>query len=198
MEKPVTRGRPRSEDARRAILRAALELCARDGYADVTMKGIATEAGVGRQTVYRWWPTKADVLMEALRDMASQYLESVVLSGEALADVRLVLGLTFHTLRDVTGPAITGLMADAQHDPKLSDRLQSTVIEPRRRMLHDILVGGIERGELLDSVDPALVVDLLFGTMWYRLLSHHAPVDDQLADELTDVVVRLIGRRRRH
>jgi AcrR family transcriptional regulator len=187
------RGRPRSEQARRAVLDAALMLCRRDGYAHVTMKGIADEAGVGRQTVYRWWPAKSDVLLEALREFADRELPKVALTGDALRDVHVVLKLTFRALRDVTGKAISGLMADAQHDPDLSDRLQSTVIGPRRAALREILEHGVAAGQLTRAVQPTLVVDLVFGTMWYRMLSHHAPVDDRLARDLTNVVRRLLA-----
>src|SRR4029453_6092859 len=105
MEKRVTRGRPRDEDARRAVLDAALRLCGRDGYDALTVKGIAGAAGVGRQTVYRWWPAKSAVLMEALRDLTARVADRVAVSGDALDDVRLVLRLTFRALREVSGPA---------------------------------------------------------------------------------------------
>ena len=187
-------GRPRSEQARQAVLDAGLRLCARDGYAALTMKGIADAAGVGRQTVYRWWPSKADVLLEALRELADTTVSRMALSGDALDDVRTILDTTFRMLRDVTGNAISGLMADAQHDPDLSERLQATVIGPRRDALRDVIEGGIASGQLARNLDPALVVDLVFGPMWYRLLSHHAPVDDALAADLVDVVARLLRR----
>jgi AcrR family transcriptional regulator len=190
---PSLRGRPRSEEARRAVLDAALRLCVRDGYAGVTMKGIADEAGVGRQTVYRWWSTKSDVLVEALRDLADRKLQQVTLTGETLPDVHTVLTLTFRLLRAVTGKAVSGLMADAQHDRALSDRLQSTVLGPRRDALREILEHGIATGQLAPTLDPALVVDIVFGTMWYRLLSRHARVDDRLAADLVDVVARLLA-----
>lgn len=193
MEKAVTRGRPRSEGARRAILDAALRLCVRDGYADLTMKGIATEAGVGRQTVYRWWPAKSDVLVEALRDLAVQHVDEVAPTDDAVADMHTVLALTFRVVREISGPALSGLMADAQHDPELSRELQSTVIGPRRDALRDIIERGIHTGQLTAAVDPSLVVDMVFGTMWYRLLSRHAPVDDRLATDLVAAIVRLLA-----
>jgi len=193
MEKRVTRGRPRDEAARRAILDAALRLCAHDGYDALTMKAIATEAGVGRQTVYRWWPAKSAVLMEALRDLTARVADRVGVSGDALDDIRVVLRLTFRALREVSGPALSGLMADAQHDQALADELQSTILGPRRDALRAIIEHGVETGQLRASVDPALVVDMVFGTMWYRLLSHHAPVDDRLADDLVAAVGALLA-----
>jgi AcrR family transcriptional regulator len=189
------RGRPRSETARRAVLDAALELCQRDGYQALTIKGIAERAGVGRQTVYRWWPTKEAVLLEALRDFALRQGRRLTPdTGDAPRDTHELLKATFDVTRRLTGNAVVGLMAEAQHDPDLSARLQGTVIGPRRAALHDILRKGVERGQLSDrDVSLDLAVDFAFGTMWYRLMSHHAPVDAALARDITTAIQRLLA-----
>lgn len=172
------------------MLDAALQLCQSGGYQALTMKAIAETAGVGRQTVYRWWPAKQDVLIDALRDLRlrrSEHLDPD--SGDTMADLRTLLTATFALADSLTGKALTGLMSEAQHDPRLSHRLQSTVIGPRRHALRLILARGVERGELEEAVPLDLAVDFAFGTMWYRLISHHAPVDAQLADQ----IVRALG-----
>ncbi|MCQ4082974.1 TetR/AcrR family transcriptional regulator [Streptomyces sp. RB6PN25] len=195
MTETAGRGRPRSETARAAILDAALELCQRDGYQALTIKGIAEKAGVGRQTVYRWWPTKEAVLMEALRDLALR--EAARLqpdSGDTLRDVRTLLEATFALVQRLTGEAIVGLMAESQHDPELSSRLQATVIGPRRTALRDLLARGVERGDLSDDdIALDLAVDFCFGTMWYRLMGRHAPVDAALAGQLTAALRRMLA-----
>ncbi|MFI9409803.1 TetR/AcrR family transcriptional regulator [Nocardia gamkensis] len=191
-----TRGRPRSEDTRRAILRAALELCARDGYQDLTIKAIADAAGAGRQTVYRWWPDKASVLMEALVGLAEENLALLVRaeSADVLAEVESLLTATYELARELTGQALVGLMADAQRDPVLSKRLQETVIGPRRATLRTLLRRGVDNGEFTEVVPLDLVVDFAFGAMWYRLLSRHAPVDGALAREVTVGIAAMLGR----
>ncbi|AEW96948.1 MULTISPECIES: TetR/AcrR family transcriptional regulator [Streptomycetaceae] len=195
MTEPVARGRPRSEVARRAVLDAALELCQRDGYQALTIKGIAERAGVGRQTVYRWWPTKQAVLLEALRDLALR--ESPRLApdtGDALRDVHVLLAATFTFTREVTGNAVVGLMAEAQNDPELAARLQGTVTGPRRAALREVLRKGVLSGRLSDrECSLELAVDFAFGTMWYRLISRHAPVGAELAEELTTALRRLMA-----
>jgi AcrR family transcriptional regulator len=191
-----TRGRPRSEEARRAILDTALRLCERGGYPKLTIKAIADEAGVGRQTVYRWWPDKASVLIEALLHLGER--RSPLLhpdTGDPLRDVRTVLTVTYELVHDITGQALIGLMSDAQRDPALARRLQDTVLGPRRDALQAILRRGVEAGELAENVPLPLVVDFAFGTMWYRLLSRHAPVDAALADQITAAVGRLLSAR---
>jgi AcrR family transcriptional regulator len=190
----IDRGRPRSEDARRAVLDAALRLCERDGYQQLTIKAIATQAGVGRQTVYRWWPDKAEILMEALVELADSLgLREMIDSGDTLSDVRALLSITYSLTQSITGQAIVGLMSDAQADPGLSAKLQGHVIGPRRDALREILRRGVNRGEISPAVSLDLVVDFAFGTMWYRLLSRHAPVNDELADEVTDAIARLLA-----
>jgi len=194
MDETPARGRPRSETARRAVLDAALRLCQSGGYQALTIKGIAETAGVGRQTVYRWWPAKQDVLIDALRDLGLRKAEHLDPdTGHTLGDVRSLLTATFALTQQVTGKALIGLMAEAQHDPDLSHRLQSTVIGPRRHALRTLLARGVERGELSDAdVSLDLVVDFAFGTMWYRLISHHGPVDADLAGQITDAVATLL------
>ncbi|WP_067797904.1 TetR/AcrR family transcriptional regulator [Nocardia beijingensis] len=191
-----TRGRPRSEETRRAILRAALELCERDGYQDLTIKAIADAAGAGRQTVYRWWPDKAAVLMEALAGLAEDpALRVPAESADVLAEVEGLLTVTYELTRKLTGQALVGLMADAQRDPALSERLQSTVIGPRRAALRTLLRRGVDSGEFAGAVPLDLVVDFAFGAMWYRLLSRHAPVDGALARDVTAGIAAMLGRR---
>ncbi|MFG2146707.1 TetR/AcrR family transcriptional regulator [Streptomyces sp. NPDC048696] len=195
-EGSAPRGRPRSETARRAVLDAALELCQRDGYQELTMKGIADVAGVGRQTVYRWWPTKQDVLMEVLVELPHRAPDRLFPdTGSVRHDVEELLRYTFQLTQGVTGRALVGLMADAQGDAELSRRLQESVIGPRREVLRRILERGVRRGELSETGGASLdlAVDFAFGVMWYRLLSRHAPVDDALAAELGMAVCKLLS-----
>lgn len=160
----------------------------------LTIKAIATEAGVGRQTVYRWWPDKAEILMEALVELAESLdLREPIDSGDTLSDVRALLSITYSLTQSITGQAIVGLMSDAQADPALSAKLQGKVIGPRRDALREILRRGVDRGEVSAAVSLDLVVDFAFGAMWYRLLSRHAPVNEELADKVADVVARLLA-----
>jgi AcrR family transcriptional regulator len=177
------------------VLDAALELCQRDGFQGLTIKAIAETAGVGRQTVYRWWPTKEAVLLDALRDVGLRESRRLTPdSGNTLLDVESLLTTTFALTQQLTGKAIVGLMAEAQHDPGLSARLQGTVIGPRRQALREILARGVERGDLSDTEVPLnLAVDFAFGTMWYRLLSRHAPVDADLAGQLTAALRKMLS-----
>ncbi|WP_219464294.1 TetR/AcrR family transcriptional regulator [Nonomuraea rhizosphaerae] len=180
-------GRPRSETARKAILKAALDLCERDGYQNVTLKGIADAAGVGRQTLYRWWQTKAQVMMEAAVELLGPELRSPPVSGDPRADLVAFLRETFALAHGVAGRVVAGLMAEAQADPVFAAEFREHLIGPRRQALRAVLV----RGALPEDVDVELAVDLIFGAMWYRLLNRHAEVDKKLAEEIAALVARI-------
>jgi AcrR family transcriptional regulator len=190
------RGRPRSEAARRAVLSSALELCHRDGYQELTIKGIAEAAGVGRQTVYRWWPDKQSVLLEALYDLAAHTpaLRPAVTSDDSWTDLERFLVATYDVTSRLTGPAVGGLMADAQGDAALAAELQEVLLGPRRQALRTLLERGVREGGMSEErVALDLAVDVVFGVMWYRLMSRHAPVDADLAAEITTVLRSLLG-----
>ncbi|WP_182902600.1 TetR/AcrR family transcriptional regulator [Microbispora sp. H10830] len=174
-------GRPRSEQARRAILEAALRLCERDGYQNVTLKGIAEEAGTGRQTLYRWWDTKAGLLLEAMTDLVGSS------HAPSQADLETFLSETFALADGAIGRIVAGLMAEAQSDPALGERLRERLIGPRRDSLRAVL----ERMPPPPGTDLDLLVDMIFGAMWYRLLNRHAPLDAALAGDITALVARI-------
>jgi len=163
----------------------------RDGYQALTIKGVAEEAGVGRQTIYRWWTTKAALVLEAIRELAER-VGRPALTGDAEHDLRAFLRASFR-LSPVAGPAISGMMAESTHDPEFAEVLQRGLLAPRRAIVREILAAGQQSGQLGHGVSLDLAVDLVFGTMWYRTLSGHAPVDERLAEELTDAIVRLLG-----
>jgi AcrR family transcriptional regulator len=184
-------GRPRSEPARRAVLDAALRLVRRDGYPAVTIKGIAEEAGVGRQTVYRWWDSKAEILLEAVIELARPVAWPEQ-TDDPVHDLRETLRGSFR-LSPVAGPIVSGLMADATHDATVMDKLQTELLARRRATVQELLERAQSDGLVGEGMDLKLVTDMVWGTMWYRTLSRHAPVDEALADELTEAVLRLLG-----
>jgi AcrR family transcriptional regulator len=113
-------GRSRSEDARQKVLWAVDDLLQEVGYAALTMKGIAERAGVGRQTVYRWWSTKAEILLDACMEDAQEEL-TIARTGDPLADLTTYLDALVHFLADSSaGAAYRAVIAAAQHDPKVT------------------------------------------------------------------------------
>ncbi|WP_037604372.1 TetR/AcrR family transcriptional regulator [Streptacidiphilus rugosus] len=184
-EKPL--GRPRSDAARRAVLDAALALCVSDGYAAVTMKAIAEAAGVGRQTVYRWWPTRGAVLLEAMGEIGAAH-GAPPPGPDPVADLRAFLDGTFAlAARAPVADVLLGLSSDAFADPALAVTMRG-YIAGRRALLAEVLE---RQGSDGWRVPVATVVDLVFGAMWYRLMYQHGPVGPELTEEVLVVVAAL-------
>lgn len=180
-------GRPRSRRAHAAILEATGELLDTEGYRNLTMQRIAERAGVGKQTLYRWWSCKAAVVLEALAASAERRVP-IPDTGSLEGDLASFLRVTFRGVKR-TGQTLTALMAEAQHDPVIAEALRSRLIDRRRTVVRQMLDRAAERGEIAPHVDRELLIDLLYGPMWYRLLNCHAPLDTRLADRLARAVV---------
>ncbi|MFD8084738.1 TetR/AcrR family transcriptional regulator [Kitasatospora sp. NPDC059722] len=181
-------GRRRNEAAHRAILDAALRLLAESDGTPVTIDAIARTAGVGKQTVYRWWPSKGAVLLDALSDRADQDVAGPD-TGDLRADLRAFVATTFDAAQqDTTASALRTLVREAARDPHLADLMQ-TFTATRRTALRELLARGRERGQLRGDADLDLIVDQVYGVFWYRFLLGHAPLDADAADRLAASLV---------
>jgi AcrR family transcriptional regulator len=183
-----TPGRPRSERARRAILDAAYDQLAAHGFADLSIEGIAAAAGVSKQTIYRWWPSKAEVVLEAMLERA-EVLVPPVDRGTVEADLLTFLEATFAAATPTMTRMLTGLMAQATLDPTFAAVFSDRFLAARRDTLRALLERGVARGELPAGTDLDLRVDAVYGLLWYRLLLGHHPLDSTTARELTDLVL---------
>lgn len=169
-EEPRRRGRRRSEESRRAILAAAFDLVAAEGQ-DFTIEGIAARAGVSKQTIYRWWPTKGDILLESLAAQADAQI-SVSDHGSYQEDLLQFLNQTFKLLRPHgVRSALRSLMAEAQQNPDLLLRFREGFLERRRAALFQIISRAESRGDLPPEVRGGLIGDIVFGVIWYRMLA---------------------------
>lgn len=164
-------GRPRSEAARTAVLYAVDDLLVEEGYAAMTLKGIAARAGVSRQTVYRWWSTKAEILFEASWTDAAEEL-AVAPADTPLAEITAYLeALIRFLVHSPAGAAYRALLGEAQHDVEVGRLLTS------KDVLGDSAKAVIERAldkrALPVSLDRATA--LLVGPTFYWILSGRAP-----------------------
>lgn len=177
-------GRKRSDESRQAILAAALHLFAELGYAGVTIEGIAARSGTGKQTIYRWWPSKADVLLDALATTAELHVP-VPDEGSYEADLRAFLTASFALgrKRPVTD-VLRALMAEAQLHPQFHDRFWTGFLQRRRQALETVLDHARIRGDLPPHLAPDTIADIVFGVIWYRLLATRRPFDRRLVDQL--------------
>lgn len=145
-DEPRRRGRRRSEESRQAILTAAFDLVAEEGQ-DFTIEGIAARAGVSKQTIYRWWPTKGDILLESLAEQAEARI-STSDQGSYVQDLRHFLNETFKVIRPQgVRSALRSLMAEAQQNPELLLRFQKEFLDRRRAALSQIVSRAEIRGD---------------------------------------------------
>jgi len=184
-------GRPRSEKSRDAILRATQALLSEKGGGGLTVEAIAKRAEVGKPTIYRWWPTLADIVLEALLRQADAEIPVPVL--ESFEDaLRQFLRLSMKAIEEGGGLHLRYLMAQAQKDEAFRERFRENFVAERRAALRSIFQRARERGQIGAGSDPDMLVDLVFGAMWYRLLTGHAPLDESFADALAETVFALV------
>jgi AcrR family transcriptional regulator len=192
---PRGRGRPRSETARTAILRATIELLQSRGFSALSVDAIAAHAGVGKATIYRWWPNKAAVVMDAfLADTAPgiPFPDTGSTREDLRRQMRSVIRL-FNTpaVRD----PFVALIGASQHDPALAAALRERFVANRRDAAKRVLARGIERGELRPDLDLDIAIDALYGALYYRLLVSGQRLTPRYADALLDQLFPALAER---
>jgi AcrR family transcriptional regulator len=189
-DRPRTRpGRPRSQQSRAAVLRATSELMREVGLRAMTTEDIAARSGASKATIYKWWPNKYAVAVEAfLSEMAVESADPD--TGSAREDFRLALRGLIHFYTGEYGAAYAQLVGEAQFDPKIGAELRDHLVGSRRELVRAIWDRGVARGELRADVDPEVAIDLIFGPAMYRLVAGHAPLDDTAADAVVDAAIR--------
>lgn len=181
-------GSRRNAAARAAILVAAAELLAEYGSSGVTVDRIAAHAGVGRQTIYRWWPSKDAVLLDALVHSAEQAV-AIPDTGTLRDDLEIFLRETFAAARtERNRQALIAAVIAAQDDPNLEQALRDFLAR-RRTALTEVIEQSRSRGEIPAAALIELAVEQAFGVLWYRILFQpnalHADGAAALAEALT-------------
>jgi AcrR family transcriptional regulator len=185
----ATRGRRRSERSHAAIVAATQELLVERSYPELTIEGVAARAGVGKQTIYRWWPSKAALVLEAYL-AGSEAVPPPRPGATVREDVRALLGWLIAVLAKPTGGhVVAGLVGELQHDPVLAEGFHRDVVPARREGMLSALERGRERGEIRADADLELAVDALHGAVFYRLLLSGEPLDDPFAERLAEQVL---------
>ncbi|MBW8803212.1 MAG: TetR/AcrR family transcriptional regulator [Catenulisporales bacterium] len=187
MERPHT-GRRRNEAAREAIIDAAIGLLQDVGYEGFTIERLAKDAGVGKQTVYRWWPSKAAVIAEAVGTRA-QHTIPLPDTGTLGSDLTEFFLTTFRQSED---PAVINqlknMMVASLENPETAAPFKE-FLASRRAILRVLLERGAERREVAEHADLDFLTDLAYGLLWYRGLVGHRPLDDDAARKLAVALV---------
>ncbi len=190
VEPPRERGRRRSERSHQAIIVATQALLIEVGYRELTIEGVAARAGVGKQTIYRWWPSRAALALEAYLAGSDAVLQPRLYGGPPQKDVRELLDwLVAVLVEPIGGRVVAGLIADLQHDPDLAERFRRDVVPERRRAMLEALARSRQRGEIRAEADIELATDALHGAVIYRLLVSGEPLDAGFTERLTQQVL---------
>jgi AcrR family transcriptional regulator len=197
LERTRSRGRPRSEKTRLAILRATNELLERDSFAALTVDAIAARAPASKATIYRWWPTKGAVVLDAFLEEAVPRI-GFPDTGHARDDLREQMEAVIAAMNNsLAGSTLRALIAESQDDPHLAAMFRERFLKERRRAAIEVLERGQARGELRSDFDPAVAIDALYGALYYRLLVSGEPTEPGYATTLLDLFLPALSPRRR-
>ncbi|SCG39863.1 transcriptional regulator, TetR family [Micromonospora echinaurantiaca] len=185
----------RSQSARRAILTAALDLASELGYAKLSIEGIASAAGVGKQTIYRWWPSKGALLFDAFLTLTTEGQDvgeaALPDTGDLAADLKTVLRATVEELNDPRYDLpMRALHIEVVHDPALAAAYQERLDGPLRELKKERLRAARRAGQLAEDVDLDVAVDLLFGPILNRWLQRTGPLTAEYVDQVVDTALR--------
>ncbi|MQY32905.1 hypothetical protein SRB17_08650 [Streptomyces sp. RB17] len=201
VKKPSPDAARRSEKSRRAIYAAALALVGEVGYPKTTVEGIAARAGVGKQTIYRWWSSKADVLLEAFLDLSAQAAreagqEPYVIpdTGDLAADLKAVLRITVDQLLDPRFEVPSrALAAEGVVNEPLGREFVAKLLEPQLQLYVDRLRAAQDAGDVRAGVDPRIALELFVSPLAQRWLQRTGPISYDYTDTLVEYALHGIA-----
>jgi AcrR family transcriptional regulator len=188
------RGRPRSQQSHRAILDATTELLLEHGLAGASMDAVAERAGVSKATIYRWWPSKEALALEALYRAWTGEEPGEFDTGSLRGDLRAMLMPWARRLGERPyGRLIAAFVTEAQTDPAFEEQYRTRFVEPRREQGRAALARAAARGEIPTDIDVDVALDMLYGPLYHRLLHRHAPLNDRFVADVIDAVLRSLA-----
>jgi AcrR family transcriptional regulator len=179
----------RSERSRQAILKAVVEQVGEVGYTRLTIEAVAARAGVGKQTIYRWWPTKGALVLDAFMALLGEPA-ALPDTGDVARDLKVVMRAT---LVELVNPRFElpsrALTAETQMDPALAKQFVDALMRPNLEATKERLRVAQRAGQVAEGVDLDVAVELLFGPVYHRWLLRTAPLTERYADTVVDYVL---------
>lgn len=174
-------GRPRSVAREQAILRSAGKLLLEAGMAGFTIERVAAEAGVSRVTIYKWWPSRGalalDGFLHAVQDEIA-YPDT----GDLRADLTAQVASLIRLFRDTpAGQVLAGLLGAAQQDRAMAQEFRDRWQRPRRALAEQVLRRAQREGQVRKDADLAVIIDQIYGPVYFRLIAGHEALSDELA-----------------
>lgn len=194
VEKPDTKsaGRPRSEASRQAILDATWKLLLHTSVKDISIEGIAKKANVGKTTIYRWWPNKVSVVLDAIN--GQMMFPPAIISGHSAKEMMIAQLERFgKTLKGRTGRIITEVFAESQGSQDLLEIYYKNFMLQHEEILANIIEQGKQSGEFAMNADTSLVVDMIYGSVFYRLMSNPETIQPQFFDSLAVLGLKVLS-----
>ena len=188
-DSPPRRGRPRSHRTNEAVLEAAGKLLVERGLRGTTMDAIAAEAGISKASVYRWWPSKEELIVDAVGHMRGE-LPPPPCTDDPRADLIAAVrdGIRRFWSSESGGRLFPRLLDASVDSPAIAEAWRRRLIMPRRRVIAAILERGVQRGELPSGLDIELAVDLLVAPIIYRLHVTGVATPEAIAERLVALV----------
>ncbi len=187
-------GRPRDEEVRKRILASAAQLLDKKAFDEITVDAIAEKSGSCKATVYRWWPNKAAVLIEAFRETVARELPEPD-TGDFRADIRKQLQNFTKIILWGGGKTFSRFIAGAQNDPDVAEAFREAWIRPRRVEAKKVFARYVENGVARPDLDLDLAVEIMFAPLYYRLLTGYGQITDAYIEELIDAALQGLLKR---
>ena len=189
MSTALAPSRKRSNSARQAILTAAFALLEEEGFERLSIEGVAARAGVGKTTIYRWWPTKGVMAVEAFLEAVTPAI-AFRRSRSARADIVRQMKALAKLYRGHTGNLVCQMIGASQLDPAMRKAFTEGFLYPRRECAYAVFERGVAGGEFRADVHRDVAIDALYSPIYYRLLASGAPIDEAFLDRHIDLVLR--------
>ena len=186
-------GRPRSERARKAVIRSTVAILKRVGFNELSIEAVAAHAGVGKATIYRWWPNKAELVIDAFAAAVEKELRFPS-AGPVLQSIHVQMQRWAVIFHSPLGQIVATVIGAGQSEPEILEAFRAHWVEPRRIEARALLRQAMKRGELRADLDPDVVLDLLYGPLYLRLMLRHAPLDRMFVDTVFDTVSPVLQR----
>ncbi len=181
-------GPHRDPEVRARILEATREIIAVEGPGGASVGAIASAAGAGKQTIYRWWPSRTALVADALQEIFERE-SAFPVTVDPIDDLRTQMAAVAKVMRSPAGSMIRELLADAQADPEVLSMFRERFFERRREQARHALERGVASGVLRADLDPTTVIDLLYAPLWLRLLTRHGALTKSAANRIIDTAL---------
>lgn len=189
-----TLGRPRDERIDREVVTAVLSSLDRHGYSAVTIDGIARKVKRARTTIYRRWPSKRHLVAYAV--VSEMGGNPAADTGALQGDLQAAVETLLQAFGGPLGRALPGLVADMARDEELAQMIRQQVLAARRQSMREAFARATARGEARRDLDIELLIDMLTGPFYFRVLFRHVPITRRTAEEAVEYVLCVARGRR--